>query len=375
METVEYKPESLGIQTKKLEPISVSSKVTVETGISVLIPTYNPDIKDIRQILLALSEQTYQNFEVIIANDGRDFYEHIQDIVPFGSVPFFYKKNNPRLGLYSSIKENMKYCKYDKILVLEQDIVPLSKNYLENLIELSRTCPDGIVTSKLMIDVNTDYKKYVFYKRRISNLGMSDKTKNDFSLSNDLKEAEVTFTKADLQNKRVLEELFSNGSANNNTAQDIIFSTLIKRNRKLITSDATACQVGWSDPSTTTFFLKKEYLYGKSVFDAWRHSDKKNLKSTSYFKEKLARVLFVSVEAIAILLLAFEVLVGGVLQLPLFALIIGLGLFYPQAVLARIGFWGFWRKRGGRFAEIIKSSVYVVLLDAAYALGILRKLI
>ncbi len=344
-------------------------------GISVLIPTYNPDIEDIRQILLALANQDYSSFEVIIANDGDDFYNQIADIVPFGNVPFKYLNNKERFGLYSSIKENMKHCKFESILVLEQDIVPLSHKYLRRLVELLESSPLSIVTSKLVIDAQTDYKKYVFYKRRISNLEIFDSSNFGGELSsNKAVEAEIAFTKADLLNKHILSELFSKGSANAFTAQDIILTSIVRKNRRLVTSNATACEVGLRDPSKVTFFLKKEFLYGKSVLDAWRYSNKSWLRSTGYFKEKLSRVMFLMVETAAIIALCLNLLVGASLQIPLLALIFGLGLFYTQAVLARIGFWGFWR-RSRKVAAILESGVYVVLLDVAYALGILRRLL
>jgi len=349
---------------------------TAENGVSVLIPAHNPNIDDIKQILIVLANQTYKDFEIIIANDGDDFYDAIRDILVLSPIPFQYKKNEKRLGLYFSIKENLRYCNYDNVLVLEQDIIPLSQDYIKSLIALLQSCPQDVVTSRLMIDAETDYKKYVFYKRRISNLGTIDHSKKiDGSFSNVLLETEVTFTKADLMNKHILIELFSTGSSDSNTSQDIILSTIVRRDRRLVTSDATSCEIGHSDPNTFSFFLKKEYLYGKSVFAVWRHSDKDTLISTSYFKEKLSRILFVIVETIAIIFGSLEFFIGGTLALPLLIVILGLGLFYTQAVLVHIKFWDFWRRNQRSLTKIVKSTFYVVLLDVAYTLGILRRLL
>jgi glycosyltransferase involved in cell wall biosynthesis len=342
-------------------------------GISVLIPAYNPNIEDIRRILVALINQTYADFEIIIANDGDDFYGGIEDLIPSIKIPFQYKKNNSCLGLYFSIKENLQYCAYENILVLEQDIVPLGRNYLSSMIELLESCPQCVISSRLMIDLNTDYKKYIFYKRRIFNLETIDRTQvTSKPLSNDVIETEVTFTKADLLSKNALEGLLSMGSADNNTAQDIILSSIVRRNKKIVTSNATACEIGYSDPNSLAFFLRKEYLYGKSVVDTWRYSDKRILKATGYFREKVLRVLFVLAETIAIFLCSFEFLVGGILRFPLLITIFGLGLLYSQAVLARVDFWGFFRGSRHRLNESVKSTFYVMLLDVSYALGILR---
>lgn len=351
----------------------ISSESDASKGISVLIPTYSPDIEDIREILVSLSNQQYPTFEVIIANDGADFYSHIQDIVE--EKNFQYHNNTDHLGLYGSIRENMKYCQYEHILVLEQDIVPLNPQYLSSLVALMEASPKNVVTSKLVIACDTDYKKYIFYKRRIANLEVFDR-ENINLLSNSAEETEIAFTKADLLNKQVLSELFSKGSTNVFTAQDIILTSIVHEDKKLVTSDATACEIGLRDPNKLTFFLKKEFLYGKSVLDAWRHSNKDWLQSTSYFREKALRIVFLALETFTILGLALSLLLGiGILQVPLLVLALGLGVFYSQAVLAHIGFWRFWRQGTRRLGAFLASGVVVILLDVAYALGILRRLI
>jgi glycosyltransferase involved in cell wall biosynthesis len=353
----------------------ISSESDASKGISVLIPTYSPDIDDIREILCSLSNQQYPTFEVIIANDGVDFYSHIQDIVKAKNPFFQYRNNNQHLGLYGSIKENMKYCQYENILVLEQDIVPLNPQYLSSLVALMEASPANVVTSKLVIASDTDFKKYIFYKRRISNLGVFDRENIDLS-SNCAEETEIAFTKADLLNKSVLSELFSKGSTNVFTAQDIILTSIVHEDKKLVTSDATACEIGLRDPNKLMFFLKKEFLYGKSVLDALRHSNKDWLQSTSYFKEKASRVLFLAIETFTLLALAVSLLLGiSFLQVPLLAFDLGLAVVYSQAVLARIGFWRFWRHGSRRLTGFLASGVVVILLDVAYALGILRRLI
>ena len=356
---------------------SMNEDINSATGISILIPAYQPNIDDITKILSILSTQTNGNFEIVIANDGDDFFESIKDVVSSYRIPFQYKKNEKRLGLYSSIKENIQYCHYDHILVLEQDIIPISRDYVKSLAELFGSCQTCVVTSKLLIDVNTSYKKYVFYKRRISNLETIDRSKTVDNF-NGLVEAEVTFTKADLLNKQVLLELFSldSSNTNTNTAQDIIMSSIIRRNNRLVTGNGTACEIGHSDPDSISFFLKKEYLYGKSVLDVWKYSDKKVLRSTNYFKEKLARVLFVIMETVAIVLLGFAFLIGTpIIQLILLVVVLGFAILYSQLVLLQIDFWSFSRKNSGRLAKFFSSTFYIVLLDMAYTLGILRRLL
>ena len=320
----------------------MSEACKTQNGISILILAYHPDMDDIKQILTALSSQTCDNFEIIVANDGDDFFTSIKDYVATIKFPFQYKQNEKRLGLYFSIKENIQYCHFENILILEQDIIPLSRDYVKSLAELLQSCPSSVITSRLFIDVGTSYKKYIFYKRRISNLEIIDHDEMiDNCFSNDIMDAEVTFTKADLLNKQVLEELFATGSVDTNTAQDIILSSIVRRSRRLITSNATACEIGRSDPNDFDFFFKKEFLYGKSTVDAWRYSDKGALLSTSYFKEKIFRILFVLAETIIAILCSFELLIRGSLALPLLATIFGLGILYTQVVYSPHWFLGF----------------------------------
>lgn len=353
----------------------ISSKSDAPKGVSVLIPTYSPDIQDIREILVSLTKQDYPTYEVIIANDGADFYGQIADIISVHETVFQYRNNQRHLGLYGSIKENMKYCQYEHILILEQDIVPLNTQYLSSLFALLEQSPANVVTSKLVIASDTNYKKYIFYRRRISNLEVFDRKNVDLS-SNHAEEAEIAFTKADLLDKKVLTELFSKGSTNVFTAQDIILTSIVHEDKKLVTSDATACEIGLRDPNRLTFFLKKEFLYGKSVLDAWRHSNKDWLQSTDYFKEKASRVVFIGAESIAIITLLFSFLLGvGILQVSLLAFILSSAVLYSQVVLVHIGFWRFWRLGNRRLISVLTSGAVVILLDTAYALGILRRLL
>jgi cellulose synthase/poly-beta-1,6-N-acetylglucosamine synthase-like glycosyltransferase len=84
--------ENLSAQASVFEEYSpytfISSQSDASKGISVLIPTYSPDIEDIREIITTLSNQQYPAYEVIIANDGEDFYSDIQDLIE-AKNPFF----------------------------------------------------------------------------------------------------------------------------------------------------------------------------------------------------------------------------------------------------------------------------------------------
>jgi glycosyltransferase involved in cell wall biosynthesis len=340
-------------------------------GLSVLIPTYNPDTEEIRKLLTALINQSYHNCEIIIANDGVDFYSKISDIITSSQRLIKYKTNPRRLGLYSSIEENLKYCEFDDVLVIEQDVIPLTSDYIESLLSLHNQNASDVVTSRLLISERADYKKFVFYKRRIPNLGIiSEKNGNSvFNFSNEPTEVETAFTKADLLNKELLSELYSTKSLDTYTSQDIILSSLIRKNRKLITNDSTACEIAATDPAKVRFFLRKEFLYGKSVVNVLEHSNSRGLASTAYFREKLFRLLFIGVETILVLISLIPFFGVSVRAIALTALVI-IGMIYTQSTLFKIDFWRFSRSRMHRFVQALKASIYIIALDSAYVVGV-----
>ena len=339
-----------------------------------MIPTYNPDESEIRKLLATLINQSYGNFEIIIANDGDDFYSKISDIITTSQRVIKYKTNQRRLGLYSSIEENLKYCEYHDVLVLEQDVIPLSDDYIKSLVDLHSQNPSDVVTSRLMISDRTDYKKFVFYKRRIPNLGIiTDNGKGVLNYSDKLTEVETAFTKADLLNKELLTELSSTNSVDTYTSQDIILSSLIRKNRKLITNDSIGCEIAVTDPAEVSFFLRKEFLYGKSVLNVLEHSNSSALASTAYFREKLFRFLFIITETLLTVISFIPFFAVTVRALALIALIV-FGIVYTQSILFRIDFWRFSRLRKNRFVENAKASIYVIALDAAYVIGVVAGL-
>ena len=336
-----------------------------------MIPAYNPDMDEIRKLLTTLVNQSYSNCEIIIGNDGDDFYSKISDIIASSERVIKYKTNARRLGLYSSIEENLKYCEYHDVLVIEQDVIPLTNDYMESLLSLHNKNASDVVTSRLMISERADYKKFVFYKRRIPNLGIiSERNRNSvFNYSNEPTEVETAFTKADLLNKELLSELYSAKSVDTYTSQDIILSSLIRKNRKLITNDATACEIAATDPAKASFFLRKEFLYGKSVVNVIEHSNSRGLVSTAYFREKLFRLLFIFVETILVLILLIPFFGVSVRAFALTALVI-IGAIYTLSILSKVDFWRFSHLRKHRFVHAFKASIYIIALDSAYVVGV-----
>lgn len=97
--------------------------------ISVVIPTYNEE-KDIKECLESLNQQTYKNFEVIIADDGST--DKTLEIVKKFKKVSILKQNHQGPGLARNL--GAKKAK-GKILILIDADMTFNKDYLKNLIK------------------------------------------------------------------------------------------------------------------------------------------------------------------------------------------------------------------------------------------------
>ncbi|MCD8178983.1 MAG: glycosyltransferase family 2 protein [Tannerellaceae bacterium] len=89
------------------------------TGISVLMPTYNQQTF-IRRAFASLEKQTYEDWELIIINDGTsNLDEYIKDILQNPKVKYIENETNQGLGY--SINQGLEKAKYDYIAYLPSD--------------------------------------------------------------------------------------------------------------------------------------------------------------------------------------------------------------------------------------------------------------
>lgn len=103
--------------------------------ISVILPVYNVE-KYVRKCLLSIVEQSYQNFEVLIVDDGSvdNFFKEIEDIVAENKNIKIYQKANG--GLASARNFGLEKANGDYILFIDSDDwieKDLFKNLVENL--------------------------------------------------------------------------------------------------------------------------------------------------------------------------------------------------------------------------------------------------
>lgn len=103
--------------------------------ISVILPVYNVE-KYVRKCLLSIVEQSYQNFEVLIVDDGStdNFFKEIEDIVAENKNIKIYQKVNG--GLASARNFGLEKANGDYILFIDSDDwieKDLFKTLVENL--------------------------------------------------------------------------------------------------------------------------------------------------------------------------------------------------------------------------------------------------
>lgn len=110
---------------------------------SVIMPTYN-QVGYIRNAIRSLFMQTYDQWELIIVNDGSTDWteEFIQDYIADERVT--YLKNEENLGLGAAINKAMDIAKYDYIAYLPSDDFFL-KNHLQMLKEVFEINKDVVL--------------------------------------------------------------------------------------------------------------------------------------------------------------------------------------------------------------------------------------
>jgi len=100
--------------------------------ISIILPTYNGE-KHIEECLDALKKQSFQNFELIIIDDGsQDRTREILD-----NLGYKYHRNEVNLGFVKTLNKGVRLSKGKYILIVDQDMV-FEKDYLLKMIEKNK---------------------------------------------------------------------------------------------------------------------------------------------------------------------------------------------------------------------------------------------
>lgn len=104
--------------------------------LSVLIPVYNYDV---RLLVNSLHEQLVAsglNFEIICQDDASQdkFSNKNKDIESLNFTSFRFSENN--LGRIATRQRLVEQAKYDWLLFLDADVMPISSNFIENYLKI-----------------------------------------------------------------------------------------------------------------------------------------------------------------------------------------------------------------------------------------------
>ncbi len=136
-------------------------------GVSIILPTYNR-INTLKECVLSVQSQSYQNWELIIIDDSStdDVEIFIQPFI-LDDMRILYHKNKFKKGLPGSRNVGISISKYDLILFIEDDLI-LEPNMLElllnayNTIESSGEPVGAIAPSRPWIyDKDLSTKEYI----------------------------------------------------------------------------------------------------------------------------------------------------------------------------------------------------------------------
>jgi glycosyltransferase involved in cell wall biosynthesis len=100
-------------------------------NVSIIIPAYN-NHETIREVLIALMSQKYElgQIEIIVINDhSKDTID--QDIMGF---PVTCVLNETNLGLAKSLNKGLALSKYDIVVTLHGDVIPIKPSWLQQLV-------------------------------------------------------------------------------------------------------------------------------------------------------------------------------------------------------------------------------------------------
>ena len=130
--------------------------------ISILIPTYN-DSKYLKETLNSIFFQTYDNYEVIIIDDGsidetkKIIEEYIIEYDKNKKIKYIYQENQDQLN---AILNGINYLTGDYVTFLHSDDIFPDNNYLYNLNEFIKEHKeyDSFIGDLIIIDENSQKK-------------------------------------------------------------------------------------------------------------------------------------------------------------------------------------------------------------------------
>lgn len=111
--------------------------------VSVLMPVYNAE-KHLKEAIESILNQTYDNYEFIIINDGSiDSSEHI--ILSYNDPKIRYIRNNENIKLISTLNKGIRLCEGRYIVRMDADDISLP-NRIEEQVMFMENNPDVAIS-------------------------------------------------------------------------------------------------------------------------------------------------------------------------------------------------------------------------------------
>lgn len=106
----------------------ISSDWSKMPKISVIMPVYNTDEKYLREAIESILNQTFEDFEFIIFNDGSS--NNAQDVIlSYKDSRIIYVKNEQNLGLIKTLNKGLDLSNGEYIARMDSDDVSLSQRF------------------------------------------------------------------------------------------------------------------------------------------------------------------------------------------------------------------------------------------------------
>jgi hypothetical protein len=142
--------------------------------ISILIPVHNYSIVNLVKTLLNQISKIDVDYEIICLDDASSNIHITTENTEIQNLPnCFYLKNESNLGRTQTRTLLAKKAKYDWLLFLDSDIIPVSEKFISNYISFFNTDNDVVFGGYQYYDFHTDKDtmlRWKFGKKRESQL-------------------------------------------------------------------------------------------------------------------------------------------------------------------------------------------------------------
>jgi glycosyltransferase involved in cell wall biosynthesis len=148
--------------------VVLENQKVIEPLVSVFIPVYNAE-GYIEDAIDSVLNQTYQNFEIIVLNDGStDQTQHILKELAKKDERIKIYKNEQNLGLTLTRNKGINLCKGEYIALLDADDL-MVKQRIEKQIDFLKTNPDyDAVSSWMQIFDQYGLKQIIRYRETMN---------------------------------------------------------------------------------------------------------------------------------------------------------------------------------------------------------------